>query len=438
MAEAIGVASGLVALATFACKSSVMLYEAVSSFQSHQQRVRELVEETGALTEVLRSLVDAARANQDLKIPALAIPLKRCAKACGEFKEEIEKFSSRSIAGSRTSFRDWARLRYMGEDVDGFRRLLSGYKMTISIALTNASLYVTVSFTRHSCMTNAECAPITGRLHSHQSILTSEAVEGYNELLKAARADLEDRLEMIDDKLGHMLSQTLSSSPSVEARDVAQIREERQSTENSLQICAELSGHISRIQLAQARARPSTGPPQLSSVSERITHDGLQECKDNLARMVDKLETRERELFDMLVSKVAGTGGSQEAATDIARLRDELESARQSMNLVSSASQELEKSVSIIENHATGDAVQFMVSTNGQILHGTNRGLGWRTRQVGGYIDAETLQQISRDLSRPTIQETERSFPDENSDREGKASFKERFGGGYKLQPKGV
>lgn len=142
MAEAIGVASGLVALATFACQSSVMLYKSVDSFQSHQQRVRDLAEESGALAEVLKSLVDAARANPDLQIPALAIPLKRCAKACEEFRQEIEKFSSRSTAGSRTSFRDWARLRYMGEDIDGFRRLLSGYKMTISIALTNASLYV--------------------------------------------------------------------------------------------------------------------------------------------------------------------------------------------------------------------------------------------------------------------------------------------------------
>lgn len=142
-----------------------MLYGSVSSFQSHQQRVRDLVEETGALAEVLKSLVDAARANPALRIPALAIPLKRCAKACEEFKQEIEKFSSKSIAGGRTSFRDWARLRYMGEDVDGFRRLLSGYKMTISIALTNASLYVTII--PSNCpltLTNVVCSPLTAPL----------------------------------------------------------------------------------------------------------------------------------------------------------------------------------------------------------------------------------------------------------------------------------
>ncbi len=144
MAEAIGVASGLVALATFAAKCSVSLYETAKSYQCHQQRVRELIDETSALSDVLHSLAEAARANPKLHIPALAIPLQRCAKVCQEFEQEISKFSSRSD-GTKTSFRDWARLKYMGEDVDGFRRLLSSYKMTITVALTDASLYVVVA-----------------------------------------------------------------------------------------------------------------------------------------------------------------------------------------------------------------------------------------------------------------------------------------------------
>jgi hypothetical protein len=141
MTEVIGAASGLVGLATFAGQCSVSLYKTVTSYQSHQQRVRDLVDETTALADVLHSLADTARANPELQIPALAIPLKRCARACQEFEQEIKKFSSRSDGG-RTSFRDWARLRYMGENVDDFRRLLSGYKMTITIALTDASMYV--------------------------------------------------------------------------------------------------------------------------------------------------------------------------------------------------------------------------------------------------------------------------------------------------------
>lgn len=139
MAEPIGVASGLVALATVAFHASVALYETVNSYNSHQQRVRDLVEETSALSGVLGSLSETIGASADLDLSALEIPLRRCGKACNEFEQEIKKCSLRS-GGSRTSFRDWAKLRYMGEDIDGFRRVLNGYKLTITIALSDANL----------------------------------------------------------------------------------------------------------------------------------------------------------------------------------------------------------------------------------------------------------------------------------------------------------
>ena len=139
MAEPIGLASGLVALATFAFQSSVALYETVNSYHSHQQRIRDLAEETSALSGVLGSLTETISASTDLDLSALEIPLRRCGKACQEFEQEIKKCSLRS-GGNRASFRDWARLRYMGEDVDGFRRVLSGYKMTITIALSDVNL----------------------------------------------------------------------------------------------------------------------------------------------------------------------------------------------------------------------------------------------------------------------------------------------------------
>lgn len=131
-------ASGLVDLATFALQASVALYKTVDSFNSHQERVRDFARETGALSGVLGSLTETI-SSTDLDLTALEVPLRRCGKACEEFEQEIHKCSQRS-SGSRTSFRDWARLRYMGDDIDSFRRVLSGYKMTITIALSDANL----------------------------------------------------------------------------------------------------------------------------------------------------------------------------------------------------------------------------------------------------------------------------------------------------------
>lgn len=53
-----------------------------------------------------------------------------------------------------------------------------------------------------------------------------------------------------------------------------------------------------------------------------------------------------------------------------------------------------------MENYGKGDAVQIMVSTNGRLLNGRNQGLGWRTRQLGGYISDSSLQHLSQNLFR--------------------------------------
>lgn len=139
MAEPISLASGLLALATFAFQSSVTLYNTVQSFQSHPKRVRDLLEELEALSGVLSPLSETVSASTEVDLSALDLPLLRCGNACKEFEQEITKCSLRSAA-NRTSFRDWAKLRYMGDDIDGFRRLLAGYKLTICIALTDANL----------------------------------------------------------------------------------------------------------------------------------------------------------------------------------------------------------------------------------------------------------------------------------------------------------
>ena len=140
MTEPIGIASGLLALATFASQSSVLLYSAVESFQSNKKIIRELKHELEALNEVLGSLQQAT-ANNVIHLPALKLPLLRCGWACQEFEAVIVKCTAHS-GGSRTSFGDWAKLKYMGDDIVGFKNMIAVYKSTIKIALGEANLYV--------------------------------------------------------------------------------------------------------------------------------------------------------------------------------------------------------------------------------------------------------------------------------------------------------
>ena len=139
MADPLSISSGLVALVSFTLKSCVVLYQTIESYRSHPKNVRDLKQELEALTGVLQALSETVERNQAVDFAALKLPLLRCGNACKEFDEVIAKCTSRS-GGSKTSFRDWAKLKYMGDGIDDFRRMLGGYKATINIALNDAHL----------------------------------------------------------------------------------------------------------------------------------------------------------------------------------------------------------------------------------------------------------------------------------------------------------
>lgn len=139
MAKPISLASDRVTLAAFAVQSSTTFYNTVKSFRFQPDRVRDLIDELKALSGVLHSLTETVSGPSDVDLSPLDLPLLRCGNACNEFAQEIWKCLSRS-GENRTSFRDWAKLRYMGDDIDGFRRLLAGYKSTFGIAIAHVNL----------------------------------------------------------------------------------------------------------------------------------------------------------------------------------------------------------------------------------------------------------------------------------------------------------
>jgi hypothetical protein len=139
MADPISLASGLLAIVIFAHKSCLTLHTTIQSFKTHPKRVRDLVEELEALIGVLESLTDTIGSDTDVNLSALDLPLRRCGTACDEFLQELQKCCARS-GGDKKSFRDWAKLKYMGDDINDFKDSLAAYKSTITIALTDVQL----------------------------------------------------------------------------------------------------------------------------------------------------------------------------------------------------------------------------------------------------------------------------------------------------------
>lgn len=188
------------------------------------------------------------------------------------------------------------------------------------------------------------------------------------------------------------------------ASDLNVIKEERFSALRCLQICDQLSRHINQIQLTEEDSEPPGGI-DLDSTSEKITKEGLEACKDSLALTAARLEKHMKELTGRIVMRSKATLMSKEEADDLERLHEQWEAARQCIGYCSIAQKHLKENVTTVDNYGTGDNVQFLVSTRGQIIHGRNRGMGWRNRQVGGHLSDASVQQLSRDLSAVVLQE---------------------------------
>lgn len=284
-------------------------------------------------------------------------------------------------------------------------------------------------------------------LISRKSSVTAESLEGYKDLIETATADLEAHLESIDGKLAIIFEQTVTESDS-DAEERRLIKEEQLSTRRCLQICAQLSEHIAQIQVTPKRPDSSPGTFDPDAFPESVTNAGLQECKTSLILVSKKLERHMKCIMDRLVTKSKTAMTSEEDVAELARLQDEWDATRQNIDICSKADNYLKENISIIDNYATGDAIQFLVSTNGKTIHARNRGLGWRTRQVGGHLSDASVQQLSRDMTSITIRNTGSETPPlrhdtpfvPNDDMETKpmADFRGRYGQGFKLTSQSI
>jgi hypothetical protein len=315
MAETVSLASGLLTLATFAFQSTVTLYGTVKSFCSQPRHVRDLTEELEALNGVLRLLLENVNANTDTDLSTLKLPLLRCGSACKDFETELIKCSSGS-SDSRTSFREWARLKYMGYDIDGFTRLVARYKLTINVALTDANLRY------HLCPAGLQhhpSLPYGTDIISRKSTVTAEALVLYQGLVETAKAELEVHLEAIDGNLEALLGKYVPMSD-VDSSELRVIQEERQSAENCLQICSQLSDHISQVEVAPDGTPGFSGFSNPDNFPERLTSESLQERKRNLSLTRAKLEKHMRDLADRLLT-ISKSELSSEEHLDRVRLR---------------------------------------------------------------------------------------------------------------------
>ncbi|KAI1865939.1 uncharacterized protein JN550_007917 [Neoarthrinium moseri] len=414
MAEPVGLASGVLALAGFAFKAGIKLRDTIQEFQNQPRQVRELLTELAGLVLVLQKLSKISDLGLDVDITALRLTLEQCKRSCDEVEAELLTYCSRSVL-DRTSFRDWAKLRCSGGDgIEGFRQQLIGYKSTITVALSFANLLVSL-----------------GQLTKCSKL----------RICYYYRSPIQQKLEA--------LAQRSSAGPGLDKVTQQRMEEEQRSTEKGLEFCATLSQAIEKIQVDFFGGK--SGLPNLASsdsTSGMLLGEGLDGCMHHMRFTLDQLEKHRKKITESLGTGSAASMSAQDQAS-LNKLQAEEKTLQQCLNFCSDVDAVLESQVSNIENNAEGDdSIQLMVSTDGKRFNGKNRGIGLRLKQAGGHFSEGSLQQVSQDFKAISIHYTGiqerapgRSTPmaeDNNTPPQAESPFGNRHGPGVTLAKHGV
>lgn len=417
MADGLSVASGVLALVTFAFQSSTVLYKTVRSYKTQDANARALKNELNDLTGVLHSLLETVTNYPDLNFDCLELPLLRCGKTCEEYGKLIARCTKHSN-GTRPSFRDWIGQQYLKGDITDFRDMLAGYKSTINIALANANITITA--------------------------VTRNVIDEYKDMIDDTTADLQKHMQRLDER-ARSLAVPPAESVESDSTDWLALFEEKESTRKGLQICTELSLHI------EALESTSSENPQFSEQpsADKYIKSSLSSAKSSISMLESRLRSHGSEIDKRMDAMKLKTDLSEDDINELAQLRETKESIHQCMNVVAHAGEDLAKErANVFEDITMADnAYGITVSTVKDLVFARRVNVQGQARYVGGQIDEAsynaTITALT-DLDRGSVHYGGRDTSSVSSKDEvaNKAmisrAFLDRHGPGVKLEPSGV
>jgi hypothetical protein len=289
------------------------------------------------------------------------------------------------------------------------RATLAGYKATISIALGSATF--------------------------RQAAVTTGVLDEYRRMVEETKSDLRDHLENIDEKL-----QLLHQRAAAHERDDCDLRdakEEKESTEQCLRICAQVSEFIERsqAQLSRGRYGDERLPPSLEQRltiprnAEVATKAMLSHFRSRLSENSTTLKTRLAELDERLrVSADRISEDTDGFHISLDHMKEERDSILKCLDMCADASSLAEGArTNIFEDVSSADhSHQLVVSTIGDLISAKRIVTGARSVQWLGQMSDDTLQKLSGDHR----QHVEEGEPEKQRTQD---NFRERYGNGYNL-----
>jgi hypothetical protein len=250
-------------------------------------------------------------------------------------------------------------------------------------------------------------------------------------------SDLQEHLQEVDNKLQSLSLQSAKTSGGDEA-ERQRIQEERESTQQCLSICAQVSTHIDRVQPnASGNISITSGADKVSTTTlgnfvpaRLLTGKTLEECKKELTNTTSQLERQLQDINNRLQNLSQRDGSSNEQRADQERIKEEMDSIKQCLNICSQAAEQaVQGRINVFEYvELADDGHQIIVATLGDLISAKHVKAGARSAQWLGQMSDTSLQKLSQDHSRRTVEKDTESNPEIN------VQFEDRYGAGYKLK----
>jgi hypothetical protein len=269
-------------------------------------------------------------------------------------------------------------------------------------------------------------------LRRRTAAITINVLNDYKEMISNTTADLEERLQSIDNRLQMMISTQGTGISNEDTDERQQVQEERKSTQQCLDICTKVLIQIDQLQPNALINLSSTHNPTVTTLSgltsaQQLTATTFKACKERLTDTTAHLERQLRDINNRLKQfSLQTTNLPSEQTVEQEILEEERDAIRQSLNICTEASgQANQEHTNVYEDISlVDDSQQVIISTIGALIAARRVSAGSRSFQVFGQMSDESFQKLAHRIGTEKVVEAQsRADPE----------FEGRYGTGVKL-----
>ncbi|RMJ04959.1 hypothetical protein CDV36_014360 [Fusarium kuroshium] len=221
------------------------------------------------------------------------------------------------------------------------------------------------------------------------SSITPDALEEYKDLIRDTSSDLQEHMARLDERVRALAASEADGSVRDAPEWMAMV-EEKQSTQEGLKICSQLSAQIKQLESASKEHPQFLQQPS----AHKFIRSGLGIAKGSIQSLASQLQTHENDIDKRMEAMRSTVPLSEHGATQLAQLQETKESLRQCMSVVADAGETLtSERCNLFENITMADSSYgISVSTVKDLVVARRLNLSGQARYLGGQISDESYQ----------------------------------------------